>query len=82
MIGMSFQMKLQDLTVLIASNLQRKHTGKIRNLNMNSSFSKYFLIYKVLYLFADIKYVFLLIYLYPVITINYHMWFIYPSILR
>ena len=79
---MSFQMKLQDLTVLIASNLLRKHTGQIKNLNMNSSFSKYFLIYKVLYLFADIKYVFLLIHLYPVIIISYNMWFIHPSILR
>ena len=51
LIGMSFQMKLQDLTVLIASNLHWKHSGKIRNLNINSSFSKYLLIYnyKVIY---------------------------------
>ena len=55
MIGMSFQMKLQDITVLIASNLHWKRTEKIRNLNLNSSFSKcFFIINKVLYLFVDI----------------------------
>ena len=31
--------ELQDLTVLTASNLHWKRTGKIRNLNMNSSSS-------------------------------------------
>ena len=83
MIGMSFQMKLQDLTVLTASNFHWKRTGKIRNLNMNSTSSKYFLTNKVLYLFVDIKYIlFLLILLYPVITIDYRMWLIYPTILR
>ena len=90
---MNFQVKLQDVTVLIASNLHWKHIRNIWNLNMNSSFSKYFLIYKVIYLFVAIKYLFfpfnvfnkysfLLILLYPVIIINYHMWIINPSILR